>query len=68
MRSSRPSEGHNPYADRATNLIYAWEKHYSKNLTVGDREGLHMMITEALQEAAWAAQQPYAWRVTHPKE
>ncbi len=57
----------NLYADKATNLLFAWEHNCHKDLSVGDRETLHMMLTEALQETAWAAQQPGAPLVSNPK-
>lgn len=44
------------YHYTAENIVYAWEQNYNKSLTVGDKEGLILMIAENLQKAAWHAQ------------
>ena len=57
----------NPYAIVAQGVVYTWEKNYKKDLPLSDRQGLITMITAALQEAAWRAQQPHVPQVMHPK-
>ena len=57
----------NPYHDKAENVVYAWETNYGKSLVARDRDGLVVMIAENLQLVAWAAQQPQAVSVVHPK-